>query len=619
MSTQDGTLVESNSILLHQFDPPMNEDFSMTGSPDGTLAACGYRSGTIRIWNARDGTPIGEPLQGHLGMIDKLAFSSDSNRLVSGSSDLTVRIWDARRASPIGQPFRGHEGSVASVALSPDNNLAASGSRDNTVRIWDARDGSLIGEPLRGHNHPVWSVAFSADSNRIASGSYGGTVCIWDARNGTPICEPLQGHDSTVWSVAFSSDGNLVVSGSYDATICIWDVSGGSPVGEPLRGHRGGVFSVAFSPDSHRIVSGSLDHTVRIWDADDGSSIGGPLQGHDDEVRSAYFSADGNHLVSGSVDGTIREWDLRQMLPSFDSVSKRMSAHGMFRCLLRHGCTDLSAIMHSDRYSSSPVARGGRGDVWKGELTNGMVVAIKSVWLHQVPGGDWKGAKRAMRETYVWSQARHQNVQELTGLIMFQGFLGMVSPWMENGNLHKYLEVHPEVERYPLCVQLAAGVAYLHSIDMVHGDLKALNVLVSPEGVLKISDFDYSILSNTTLRFSKTSKNHGGTLRWMAPELLKLVRNEATPTFAPMRNKQTDMYALGMTLLEIVTGRIPYFEFRNDMAVYRAISRKKPPKRPKEMAEGDDRANEMWELLQKCWDHDPAVRPDAPYTLSYHD
>ncbi|KAF8593682.1 hypothetical protein BDV93DRAFT_403629, partial [Ceratobasidium sp. AG-I] len=58
----------------------------------------------------------------------------------------------------------------------------------------------------------------------------------------------------------------------------------------------------------------------------------------------------------------------------------------------------------------------------------------------------------------------HENVQELTGIIIFQGLLGMVSLWMENGNLHKYLEAYPEVERHPLCVQLAAGVAYLHSI-----------------------------------------------------------------------------------------------------------------------------------------------------------
>lgn len=77
---------------------------------------------------------------------------------------------------------------------------------------------------------------------------------------------------------------------------------------------------------------------------------------------------------------------------------------------------------------------------------------------------------------------------------------------------------------------------------------------------MKINDFDHAILANTTLRFSQTSKKGGGTLRWMvriytspgicfiytpqAPELLKLVSGETNVT--PTRNKQTDMYALGM-------------------------------------------------------------------------
>lgn len=55
-----------------------------------------------------------------------------------------------------------------------------------------------------------------------------------------------------------------------------------------------------------------------------------------------------------------------------------------------------------------------------------------------------------MREVYVWSQLRHVNVQELLGIIIFQDGLGMISPWMEQGNLQQYIEIHPEVARHPL-------------------------------------------------------------------------------------------------------------------------------------------------------------------------
>lgn len=55
-----------------------------------------------------------------------------------------------------------------------------------------------------------------------------------------------------------------------------------------------------------------------------------------------------------------------------------------------------------------------------------------------------------MRELHHWSKARHQNVQELLGVMMFQGRLGMVSLWMENGNLQEYIEKNPDTNRYQL-------------------------------------------------------------------------------------------------------------------------------------------------------------------------
>jgi hypothetical protein len=55
-----------------------------------------------------------------------------------------------------------------------------------------------------------------------------------------------------------------------------------------------------------------------------------------------------------------------------------------------------------------------------------------------------------MREIYNWSQAKHENIQELMGVIMFRGRLGMVSLWMEHGDLKAYIEEHPEIDRHNL-------------------------------------------------------------------------------------------------------------------------------------------------------------------------
>ncbi|KAJ3886105.1 quinon protein alcohol dehydrogenase-like superfamily [Lentinula edodes] len=285
---------------------------SVAFSPDGTriVIVSGSHDRTLRIWDARTGTQIGVPLLGHNSWVNSVAFSPDGTRIVSGSHDDTLRIWDARTGAQIGVPLLGHHNGVSSVAFSPDGTRIVSGGDSRTLRIWDARTGTQIGVPLWGHNNWVSSVAFSPDGTRIVSGSHDRTLRIWDARTGTQIGVPLQGHDDLVSSVAFSPDGTRIVSGSHDTTLRIWDARTGTQIGVPLQGHVGSVWSVAFSPDGTRIVSGSNDTTLRIWDARTGTQIGMPLQGQS-SVKSVAFSPDGTTIVSGSYDETLKFWDAR--------------------------------------------------------------------------------------------------------------------------------------------------------------------------------------------------------------------------------------------------------------------------------------------------------------------
>ncbi|KAJ3874902.1 hypothetical protein F5051DRAFT_472557, partial [Lentinula edodes] len=284
---------------------------SVAFSPDGTIIVSGSQDKTLRMWDARTGTQIGEPLQGHEDWVSSVAFSPDGTRIVSGSGDKTLRMWDARTGTQIGEPLEGHDNWVRSSVFSPDGTRIVSGSYDKTLRMWDARTGTQIGEPMQGHDDGISSVAFSPDGTRIVSGSGDKTLRMWDARTGTQIGEPLQGHDDGVSSVAFSPDGTRIVSGSGDSTLRMWDARTATQIGVPLQGHDDWVSSVAFSPDGTRIVSGSDDKTLRMWNARTGTQIGEPLQGHDDWVRSVAFSPDGTRIVSGSDDKTLRMWDAR--------------------------------------------------------------------------------------------------------------------------------------------------------------------------------------------------------------------------------------------------------------------------------------------------------------------
>ncbi|KAG8704160.1 hypothetical protein FRC09_003732, partial [Ceratobasidium sp. 395] len=299
-----------------------------SGSPasqNGAYIASGSDDNTVRIWEARNGQPVGQPLKGHGRAVTSVAYSPDGSHIASGSYENTIRIWDAKTGQPIGQPLEGHTGWVWSVAYSPDGAFIASGSDDLTVRIWDTHSGQPIGQPLEGHALSVQSVAYSPDGAHIASGSRDTTVRIWDAKTGQAVGRLLQGDTHPVYSVAYSPDGAYIVSGSSDGTIRIWDTKTGRSVGQPLTGHRYKVYTVTYSPNGEYIAFGSADKTTRIWDASTGQLVGQPLKGHASGVTSVSFSPDGKRLVSGSDDHTIRVWDVSGT-PAVEALAERESA-----------------------------------------------------------------------------------------------------------------------------------------------------------------------------------------------------------------------------------------------------------------------------------------------------
>ena len=81
-------------------------------------------------------------LEGHLSLVNSLAFCPVGQLVVSTSSDGTVLLWDTITAELRGT-LEGHSAWVGSVVLSPNKHLVASGSEDKTVRLWDVRNVEL--------------------------------------------------------------------------------------------------------------------------------------------------------------------------------------------------------------------------------------------------------------------------------------------------------------------------------------------------------------------------------------------------------------------------------------------------------------------------------------------
>ncbi|KAG8724828.1 hypothetical protein FRC09_013528 [Ceratobasidium sp. 395] len=222
--------------------------------------------------------------------------------------------------------------------------------------------------------------------------------------------------------------------------------------------------------------------------------------------------------------------------PETYSISESTSIIRIVEDLIKHGCQNVTDNL--DLW-------GGFGDVYRGQLRDGPVVAIKCSRLyekdiHDMDDNRRKTAKAAAHEVYVASKLRHKNIVGVIGVAHFRNQVAMVSPWMENGVITAYLNKTPGADRYATCIEVSEGLAYMHQNGIVHGDLKGDNVLVSHDGVAQITDFGNTTLAQYTLQFTAgQSKTRATSLRWAARELV--VGGDAVKFTAA-----SDIWALGM-------------------------------------------------------------------------
>lgn len=130
------------------------------------------------------------------------------------------------------------------------------------------------------------------------------------------------------------------------------------------------------------------------------------------------------------------------------------------------------------------------------------------------------------------------------------------SSFCKNGSAFKYLvgeELITETECWHLLHDVAEGLAYLHAKipPVIHQDIKPDNILINDEGGFMITDFGISARVRSTLRRNQGEMSSGGTLAYMGPERFG-------PSPAPIM--ASDIWSLGATLYELMTGMPPYGE-----------------------------------------------------------
>ncbi|KAI6132357.1 kinase-like domain-containing protein, partial [Pisolithus croceorrhizus] len=245
--------------------------------------------------------------------------------------------------------------------------------------------------------------------------------------------------------------------------------------------------------------------------------------------------------------------------------------------------------------------RGGNAAVFRGTLsTDGTSVAIKTVL--GVTQAETKIIKRALKEAHIWSKLDHPNVLRLLGITTeFDLTVSLVTTWMECGSARSYVQKRHNDPR-PLIRDIAEGLHYLHSHPkgpIIHGDLKGDNVLIAQDGRALLTDFGLSIHFNSSFTMTVNSPC-GGSLYWMAPELVEAGENM-------LATAESDIWAFGMTALELFTGKVPYHQLKTMTGILFGIMAG-PPERPSDEDTYFRMTDEWWALCSRCWTGEPSSR-----------
>ncbi|THU90223.1 kinase-like protein [Dendrothele bispora CBS 962.96] len=207
-------------------------------------------------------------------------------------------------------------------------------------------------------------------------------------------------------------------------------------------------------------------------------------------------------------------------------------------------------------------------------------------------------------EAVVWALLDHVNVLPFLGAnTKLFSSLCLISPWMANGNVMEYLRSNPKHDRLSALFDIIGGLAYLHGINppVIHGDIKGANILVDESRRCCLADFGLSSVYESISLATASREPVIGTVPWSAPEL-------SNPDILSPNTTASDIYALGCTMYEILSGRIPFSHIRISTAIIFHVLSGKRPQRPED---NETISDEIWQLIEACWAQESTTRPSA--------
>ncbi|KAM7259695.1 hypothetical protein ACFE04_015436 [Oxalis oulophora] len=329
----------------------------------------------------------------------------------------------------------------------------------------------------------------------------------------------------------------------------------------------------------------------------------------------------GSRMMRGSGSGTDKEMMFRADKIDLKSLDIQLEKH-----ITRAWSNNLGIQRPREEWEIDlskldlryEIARGTYGTVYRGTYNN-QDAAVKVLdWGEEGTTLAQSDALRAslQQEAAVWHKLDHPNITKFIGASMGTSNLRIptknpetdgqssvssraccvVVEYLPGGNLKMWLIKNyrtklPFIDVVELALDLARGLSFLHSMKIVHRDVKTENMLLDRHRTLKIADFGVARVEAINPR---DMSGETGTLGYMAPEVL-----DGKPY-----NRSCDVYSFGICLWEIYCCDMPY---RNRSfidasgAVVRLNLRPEIPRCcPKPLAR----------IMRKCWDENPEKRPE---------
>jgi len=254
------------------------------------------------------------------------------------------------------------------------------------------------------------------------------------------------------------------------------------------------------------------------------------------------------------------------------------------------------------------IGAGASTDVYKGvRQPHGTLVAVKifRATHNDDPTRVQDTNRRLIRESHVWLGLSDPNIQPYLGYCTDLGLsVALISPFCGRGTMRQYLRLHPNADRQKFVRQVGNGLLYLHTNNVIHGDLQENNVLVDDAENARLCDFGRAKVIGDA---EYSTQLVVGCAPYMAPELFPEDERNVDQLFS----QWSDIYAFGMLAFEIFTDEVP-FKSLGALSQYRIMASVHRGDRPSRASDTHQRiSDDMWGIMRNCWVANPTVRPTA--------